>query len=235
MSNLILDNKIFTDGSSGSNSLTPAQAASLYVPYTGATGTVNLGTRSLNAGAVGFSYSQVYASTGAATFFVQAIDPIQHSQYSLANEDSTVVGAVQLKNTTYGVNGIYISGGVYLESSGPRTGIINYGTGDIIFATGVYNPLTSPTIKLQITSAGLFQYSEGINMAFGTITGTKIGTTTSQKIGFFNKTPIIQPTTGITGAAYSLVGGTPISTNDTFGGYTLQQIAAIIINLGLTA
>lgn len=40
-----------------------------------------------------------------------------------------------------------------------------------------------------------------------------------------------QYTTGVTAAAYVAVGGSPISTSDTFGGYTLAQMAAIIKGL----
>lgn len=73
------------------------------------------------------------------------------------------------------------------------------------------------------------------NIITDTTTGTKIATATNQKLSFWNKTPIVQPTTGITPAALSTLGGSPISSNDTFGGYTLQQIAAIIINSGMAA
>jgi hypothetical protein len=37
-------------------------------------------------------------------------------------------------------------------------------------------------------------HSEGINYVFGTSTGTKLGTATSQKLGFWNATPVVQPT-----------------------------------------
>jgi len=49
------------------------------------------------------------------------------------------------------------------------------------------------------TNAGLVHFgdsvdmSDGVNFIFNTTTGTKIGTGTSQKIGFFNATPIVQP------------------------------------------
>lgn len=38
------------------------------------------------------------------------------------------------------------------------------------------------------------QFLDGRNIQTGLTTGTKIGTSTSQKIGFWNKTPVIQPT-----------------------------------------
>jgi len=36
--------------------------------------------------------------------------------------------------------------------------------------------------------------AEGAAIELGTITGTKIGTAANQKLGFFGKTPIVQPT-----------------------------------------
>jgi hypothetical protein len=74
-----------------------------------------------------------------------------------------------------------------------------------------------------------------VNLVFNTSTGTKIGTATSQKFSFWNKTPIIQPTTGITAAAF--VSNTSLIANDTatFGGYTIGQIAAALINTGILA
>ena len=65
--------------------------------------------------------------------------------------------------------------------------------------------------------------------------GTKIGTGTNQLLAFWNKTPIIQPTTGITGAARVGGAGTTVTTTDTYGGYTLAQIAAALVNTGILA
>jgi hypothetical protein len=47
--------------------------------------------------------------------------------------------------------------------------------------------------------------ADGVNLTFGTTTGTQIGTTTTGKIGFFGKTPIVQPTVGaaVAGATYT--------------------------------
>jgi hypothetical protein len=35
---------------------------------------------------------------------------------------------------------------------------------------------------------------DGVNLVLGTTTGTKVGTATAQKLGFYNTTPVIQPT-----------------------------------------
>jgi hypothetical protein len=46
-------------------------------------------------------------------------------------------------------------------------------------------------------SGTVFGIGEANNIAVGTTTGTKIGTATTQKLGFWDKTPVVQPTTGI--------------------------------------
>jgi len=50
----------------------------------------------------------------------------------------------------------------------------------------------APTEKLSLVG-GDFSIDNGGNIVLGTTTGTKFGTATSQKIGFFNATPIVQP------------------------------------------
>jgi hypothetical protein len=48
------------------------------------------------------------------------------------------------------------------------------------------------TSRMFLTSTGL-SLSEGSNIAVGTATGTKIGTAATQKLGFYNATPVVQP------------------------------------------
>ncbi len=45
-----------------------------------------------------------------------------------------------------------------------------------------------------LTASGVITFGEGANIVAGTSTGTKIGTGTTQKIGFWNATPVVQPT-----------------------------------------
>ena len=71
------------------------------------------------------------------------------------------------------------------------------------------------------------------NIILNTTTGTKIGTSTTQKLGFWNATPIAKPTTGIAGATFVAGAGTAVNDASTFGGYTLKQIAQALINMGL--
>ena len=50
------------------------------------------------------------------------------------------------------------------------------------------------TINGNITISGLVSLPDASNVQLGTGTGTKIGTATTQKIGFYNATPAVQPT-----------------------------------------
>ena len=59
--------------------------------------------------------------------------------------------------------------------------------GEIRFSTG-------STERLLITSAGVLKVADAGNIEVGTTTGTKIGTATTQKLGFYNATPVVQPT-----------------------------------------
>jgi hypothetical protein len=52
----------------------------------------------------------------------------------------------------------------------------------------------SPTEALRISNDRSITVSDGGNVILGTTTGTKIGTATTQKIGFYNATPVVQPT-----------------------------------------
>ena len=81
-----------------------------------------------------------------------------------------------------------------------------------------------------------FSTSDSTNFVLGTTTGTKIGTSTSQKCGFWNATPIVQPTTAVASAAFaSAFGGTVIQDIDQFDGYTVAQVVKALRNIGILA
>lgn len=93
---------------------------------------------------------------------------------------------------------------------------------------------TTMTALLAITSTN-FTLADAIDIGIGTTTGTKIGTATSQKIGFWNAAPIVQPTTGVAAATRVPGGGATITDLDTFDGYTVNQIVKALRNTGLLA
>jgi hypothetical protein len=92
------------------------------------------------------------------------------------------------------------------------------------------------TLTGLLTANGGITLGDAQNIAFNTTTGTKIGATTSQKLGFWNATPIVQPTTAVASATVAHTGGgTNIKTDDTFDGYTLAQVVKALRNAGLLA
>ena len=80
------------------------------------------------------------------------------------------------------------------------------------------------------------QMLDANDISFGSNKGTRIGTTTTQKIGFFNKTPIIQQTTTSQTPATFAANTSGISNDSaTFDGYTIGDIVAILRVFGLIA
>lgn len=134
--------------------------------------------------------------------------------------------------TSYGVNSIAdgstgnaINYGGKFTASG--AGLTNYaGYFDAISATNNW------AIYVQRGNIGL---DDANNIQIGTTTGTKIGTATTQKLSFWNATPIVQPTTSIASATLASLGGTALTDTDTFDGYTLKQIVKALRNSGLLA
>jgi hypothetical protein len=78
-------------------------------------------------------------------------------------------------------------------------------------------------------------FGAGRDIWFDTATGTKIGAATNQRFAFWNKTPIVQPTTAI--AAATFVANTSGIVNDTatFDGYTIGQVVKALRDVGLLA
>ena len=114
--------------------------------------------------------------------------------------------------------------------------------GSLIFYTSSGTP-NSPVLTeaMRLNSALDMVLAGGItmsakNIATDTTTGTKIGTATSQKLGFWNATPIVQPTTSVAEATFTEnAGGLVVNENSTFDGYTVQQVVKALRNAGLLA
>jgi spore coat polysaccharide biosynthesis protein SpsF (cytidylyltransferase family) len=103
----------------------------------------------------------------------------------------------------------YVQAQGYLTSSAvssvfTRTGVVVAQTGDYTVAqvTGAA-PTASPTFSGTVTTAAV-AIGDGSNVALGGTTGTKIGTATTQKLGFYNATPIAQPSGSVPTALSNL-------------------------------
>lgn len=104
----------------------------------------------------------------------------------------------------------------------------------------------SITEKLRLETNGITvkfdtTLSEGIDFVLGTTTGSKIGTATSQKLAFYNSTPVIQPSATGETVGFTAGAGTGVNDDSTFTGnvgataYRLSDIVKHLKNLGLIA
>lgn len=125
-----------------------------------------------------------------------------------------------------------------------RVNVTAVSTASVTFQINTFsNPAPAP-FSFQNTSgtlAGTVTFSDSNNIVLGTSTGTKIGTATTQKLGFYNATAIVQPASNAdttTGAAGST---TTVFLNTTFTGaggtatFTVGGIATALKALGLLA
>lgn len=104
----------------------------------------------------------------------------------MATQNAVNVGIVAGGGFTYtfpsATSTLYGTGSGTITSSQLATSLSDEtGTGVAVFAT-------SPTFTTSVIMA------DAANIVINTTTGTKIGTGTTQKIGFYNATPIVQPT-----------------------------------------
>jgi hypothetical protein len=122
-------------------------------------------------------------------------------------------------------NGANIGKGIYTGADGSGVGSTNYGihayahNGTTNYA-GYFDALGGTTNYALYVQRG--------DMVLGV-------SPTLNKIGFWNATPIVQPTTAIAAATLVSLGGTALTSTDTFDGYTMQQIVKALRNAGLLA
>lgn len=77
--------------------------------------------------------------------------------------------------------------------------------------------------------------TDASDIVLGSTTGHKFGTATTQKLAFWNKTPIVQPTTAVTAAAFVAGAGVAVQDVSTFGGYTIAKVVQALQNVGILA
>jgi hypothetical protein len=127
---------------------------------------------------------------------------------------------------------VYLGNDIRVTSSGVDNEII-------IGKSAIGNGSNTVTLgNLSITNTylrGNINLTDSANIVIDTTTGTKIGTSTSQKIGLWNATPIVQPTTAVAAAAFVANSGPNIHQSSTFDGYTVEQVVKALRNIGILA
>ena len=204
-----------------------------------------------------FAGTNIYPSTGtnvsSSVFIVPrgtGLVSTNRAQISVLNTDFVV------DNINYELLSLRASGANFAISSG---GVGTGTTRPILFSAGFISATpantnqfwlyTSGNIGLNTSSDAGFRLdvngttrlqgdvtiSDTRNLILATGTGTKIGTATTQKLGFWNAAPIVQPTTAVASATRVGGGGTTVTDTDTFDGYTIAQVVKALRNTGILA
>lgn len=151
--------------------------------------------------------------------------------------------------TTAALNAIMMNssggGSVRLQASGSATvnAAITLHHGDAartftINGNATVNQDTQTTASP--TFAGL-NISDAGNIVLGTTTGTKIGTATTQKIGLWNATPVVQHSSTGETSGFTAGSGTGVNDDSTFTGntgataYRISDVVKALKNAGLMA
>lgn len=111
------------------------------------------------------------------------INMAPNSARYLAVTSATTTTGFELHNTT---TGTAAGDGFQLFASGNDALVINYENAPIYFRT-------QNTDRWNIDGSGHLNAAEGMNISFGGTTGSKIGDATTDKLSFWNATPIVQP------------------------------------------
>lgn len=146
------------------------------------------------------------------------------------------MGATHFTGPVYSENGFVgatSNTGVNLTLSG-RLSAATIGAADETLSITIASSTGIPTFNTNIVLSAK-------NIVTDTTTGTKIGTATTQKLGFYNATPIVQPATTGTTTGFTAGAGTAVLDDSTFTGntgssaYTVGDVVKALKTLGLLA
>lgn len=116
--------------------------------------------------------------------------PVHATTLDSTGNTSLGTGASSVVNVGVGTSTIGFFGATAVAKQGSttdlRAALINLG----FYTTGGASPLD---LNGGALASGTHTFTDATNIVVGSTTGTKIGTATTQKLGFFNATPIVQP------------------------------------------
>lgn len=141
----------------------------------------------------------------------------------------TYAGTASQALTASNTNYLFLdgSGTLTVNTTGfPTT--VHFRLATVVAGGTTITSITDSRVTLQPLAAACLllaggTLADGANIAVGSTTGTKLGTSVSQKLGLFNATPVVQPS----GASQAAVSQTQTSLTDSTGGSVSTTLAAI--------
>jgi hypothetical protein len=194
------------------------------------------------------TYSFVGASTITNAYSLYVNAPTAGTNATITNNYAAGFGGnVQIIPDSIGANGGFkfqalVSApldncAIYCSTTSPSVSNFAFQSSTVtttLNATSNVNIGISNGVQLAITTSAI-TVKNAVDLVFSGTTGTKIGTATTQKIGFWNATPIVQPTTAVTSATIVGGAGTTVKEDHTFDGYTIAKVVKALRNTGLLA
>lgn len=119
--------------------------------------------------------------------------------------------------------------------------LVNTTATTVNFAGGATVALNIGNAGAPITAVGGLAIPAGKNISLDTVTGTKLGTAATQKIGLWNTTPVVQPATTGTTTGFTAGAGSAVLSDSTFTGgtgskaYTVGDIVLALKQAGVMA
>jgi hypothetical protein len=136
--------------------------------------------------------------------------------------NTTIAGTLSVTGATTLTGALTANGGITCDTDkftvADTTG--NTAIGGTLTVTG------AQTFTGATSHAGHVTLSD-VNLILGTTTGTKVGTSVSQKLGFYNATPVVQPAA----AAQAAVSGTADSTYSTNEQNLINDLVTLVNRL----
>lgn len=148
---------------------------------------------------------------------------------------SDVIGGMYFQSNDAG-SGTVIPAYIQVVSTETHTSL-KTGVSMDFYSTPSASLVTAKDLSLNggVTIFTTLTITDAINIVLGTTTGTKLGTSATQKLGFFGATPVVQPTTAVTAATFVANTSGIINDTATFDGYTLGKVVAALRSVGVLA
>lgn len=209
------------------NAQSPVTSSALIV-----TGGAHTNTTATDTFDVVFNLNRTVQFTGSTGFPIQEAFSISSPTYAFVSATGTITDAATVSVTGAPIKGtnaaLTNTHGLLIRSNGVGSATNSFGL-SVNAMTGATNNYAAQF------SGGLGVVLSDINLVLGTSTGTKIGTSASQKLSLWNATPIVQPTIAVASATRVAGAGTAVLVDDTYDGYTHAQIVRALRNMGALA